>query len=130
MNKKKDEHHFVTTKNYVPIQIVLVHNQEVGVNWNTTCSFPKGIFPLGIETIWGHTFSIPFQLVFYLNLIFQTFYVEDHSYYLKNQIAFFPFSAQTTWLRFFYGYNPFAIAKHIFYNGKFKINNNGHPKHL
>jgi hypothetical protein len=48
---KKDEHNMFTTKNYVSIQILLVHNQEVCVNQNTTYSSPRGMFALGIETI-------------------------------------------------------------------------------
>jgi hypothetical protein len=53
-----------TTKSYVSIQILPLHNQEVCVNWNTTCSSLRGMFPLGLKTIWDPTFSIPFQLVF------------------------------------------------------------------
>jgi hypothetical protein len=73
MNKKKDEHNLFTTKNYVSIQTLHVYNWEVCVNWNTTClqsrgmcqskhhiSSLRGMFSLGIETIWGCTFSIPF----------------------------------------------------------------------
>jgi hypothetical protein len=41
-----------------------------------------------------------------------------------------PLSTRTTWLQLFYDYNPFAISKHLFYNGKKKIHNNGHTKHL
>jgi hypothetical protein len=48
---KKDEHNMFTTKNYVSIQTLLVHNREVCVNQNTTYSSPRGMFPLGIETI-------------------------------------------------------------------------------
>jgi hypothetical protein len=75
MNKKKDEGNFFTTKNYVSIQILPLHNRDVCVNQNTTCSSPKIMFPLGIETIWGHTFFVPFWPIFYLNSIFQTCYV-------------------------------------------------------
>jgi hypothetical protein len=39
------------------------HNQKVCVNKNITCSSPRGMFPLGIETIWKHTFSIPFHIL-------------------------------------------------------------------
>lgn len=53
-----DEHNSFTTKNYVPIQILHVHNQKVCVNWNMTCSSSRGMFPLEIETIRGYTFSI------------------------------------------------------------------------
>jgi hypothetical protein len=48
---KKYEHNMFTTKNYVSIQLLLVHNREVCVNQNTTYSFPRGMFPLRIETI-------------------------------------------------------------------------------
>jgi hypothetical protein len=44
------------------------------------------MFPLGIETIWDNTFFIPFQLDFYLNLVFQTSYVQEHSCYLKDKM--------------------------------------------
>jgi hypothetical protein len=73
--KKKDEQNLFTTKSYVLIQTQPLHNQEICVNWNTACSSLRGMFPLGIETIWDYTFSIPFQHVFYLNLVFETFYV-------------------------------------------------------
>jgi hypothetical protein len=66
------------------------------VNQNTTYSSPRGMFPLGIETIWGCAFSIPFQTVFYLNSVFQTSYVYEQSCYLKNQTTFFPLSTKTT----------------------------------
>ncbi len=49
--------------------------EKLSINRNTTCSYPKGMFPLGIETILDCTFFIPFQIVFYLNLIFQNSYV-------------------------------------------------------
>jgi hypothetical protein len=74
MDEKKEQNLF-TTKNYVLIQTLSIHNQEVCVNQNTTCSSPRSMFPLGIEIVWDHTFSIPFQPIFYLNSIFQTFYV-------------------------------------------------------
>ncbi len=48
------------------------------------------MFPLGIETIWSCTFSIPFHTIFYLNSIYQTFYIKDHSCHLKKKITFFP----------------------------------------
>jgi hypothetical protein len=68
---KKDEQNMFTTKSYVSIQTISFHNQKVSINRNTTYSFPKGMFPLGIEIILDHTFFIPFQTVFHLNLIFQ-----------------------------------------------------------
>ncbi len=58
---KKDEQNLVTTKSYVLIQTLTLQNWEVCVNWNTTCSFPRSMFPLGIETLWDHTFSILIQ---------------------------------------------------------------------
>lgn len=61
---KKDEHNMFTTNNCVSIQTLLVHNQKVCVNQDTTYWSPGGMFPLGIETIWGCTFSIPFQTIF------------------------------------------------------------------
>jgi hypothetical protein len=62
--KKMDEQNMFTTNSYVLIQTLPLHNWEVCVNQNTACSFPRGMFPLGIETIWDLTFFIPFQLVF------------------------------------------------------------------
>ncbi len=44
--EQKDEQNLFTTKNYVAIQTLLIHNQEICVNQNTTCLFPKGMFPL------------------------------------------------------------------------------------
>ncbi len=52
------------SKRYVSIKTPLLHLQEVCVNWITTFSSPRGMFPLGIETIWGHPLFIPFQPVF------------------------------------------------------------------
>ncbi len=75
MKKKTYEQNIWTTKSYVSIRTLLVHNQEVCVNPNTTCSSPRGMFPLGIKIIWDLAFSIPFQPIFYLNSIFQISYV-------------------------------------------------------
>ncbi len=59
----------------------LVHNQELCVNPNSTCSQLRGICQSKhhlfiskryVEKIWSHTFFTPFQLTFYLNLVFQT----------------------------------------------------------
>jgi hypothetical protein len=72
---KTNEHNLFTTKNYVSIQILHVHNWKVCVNQNVTYSFPKGMLPLGIETMEGYTFSIFFPPFFNLNLVFQTFYI-------------------------------------------------------
>jgi hypothetical protein len=74
IDEKKDKQVLFTTKSYVSIQTLPLHNWEICVNWNTTYSSPRGMFPLGIETIWDHTFLIPFQPIFYLNLVFQTSY--------------------------------------------------------
>ncbi len=54
----------VHLQEYVSIKTPLLHLQEVCVNWITTFSSPRGMFPLGIETIWGHPLFIPFQPVF------------------------------------------------------------------
>jgi hypothetical protein len=54
------EQNLFTTKNYVSIQTLFVHNWKVCVNWNTTCSSPRSMFPLGIDIVWHRTFSIPF----------------------------------------------------------------------
>jgi hypothetical protein len=59
-----DEDNMFITKSYV--QTLPIHNWEVYVNQNTTCSSFKSMFPLGIERIWSHTFFIPFHLVLYL----------------------------------------------------------------
>jgi hypothetical protein len=50
-NEKKDKQTSFTTKNYVSIQTLTLHNCEICVNWNTTCSFPRGMIPLRIGTI-------------------------------------------------------------------------------
>jgi hypothetical protein len=50
MDEKKEQNLF-TTKNYVLIQTLSIHNQEVCVNQNTTCSSPRSMFPLGIEIV-------------------------------------------------------------------------------
>jgi len=73
--KKKDEQNMFIAKSYVLIQALPLHTWKVFVNWNTTCSSPIDMFPLGIDTLWDRTFSIPFQPIFYLNLVFQTTYV-------------------------------------------------------
>jgi hypothetical protein len=57
---KTNEHNLFITKNDVLIQILHVHNWKVCVNQNMTYSFPKGMLPLGIETIEGYPFSIFF----------------------------------------------------------------------
>jgi hypothetical protein len=64
LKMKKDEQNLFITKSYVSIQILPFHNREVCVNRNTTCSSPRSMFPLKIESIWYCTFSIPFQPVF------------------------------------------------------------------
>jgi len=64
LNEKKDEQAMFATKSYVSIQTLPLHNQEICVNRNTTYSSPRNMFPLGIATIWDHTFLIPFQPVF------------------------------------------------------------------
>jgi hypothetical protein len=92
-NKNKwkiNEYNLFTIESYVSIQVLPFHNREVCVNWNTTYSSPKGMFPLGIKIIWDCTFFIPFQLVFYLNSIFQTSYAYEHYCYLNNHTALFP----------------------------------------
>jgi len=48
---EKDEQNLFITKSYVLIQTLVVHNQEICVNQNTTYSFPRGMFPLGIQII-------------------------------------------------------------------------------
>jgi hypothetical protein len=73
--QKKDEHNLFIIKSYVSIQTLPIHNRKVCVNWNTISLSPRSMFPSGIGTIWDHTFPIPFQPVFYLNLVFQTSYV-------------------------------------------------------
>jgi hypothetical protein len=70
-----DEHNLFVTKSYVPMLTLPFHNQEVCVNPNTIYSFPRGMFPLKIETILGCTFSISFHTIFYLNSVYQTFYI-------------------------------------------------------
>jgi flagella basal body P-ring formation protein FlgA len=59
----------------VSIQTLPLHNREVSINRNTTCSSLRGMFPLGIETVLDRAFLIPFQAIFYLNSVFQTSYV-------------------------------------------------------
>jgi hypothetical protein len=49
--KKKHEQFVFTTKSYVLIQTLPLHNQELRVNRNTTCSSLIGMFPLGIEIV-------------------------------------------------------------------------------
>jgi hypothetical protein len=73
--KKKDKQTLFTTKNYVSIQTLTLHNSEICVNQNTACSSPRGMISLRIGTIWDHTFFIPSQPIFYLNSNFQTSYV-------------------------------------------------------
>jgi hypothetical protein len=75
MKIKIDEQNLFTTKSYVSIHTLSLHNRKVSINQNTAYSFLRGMFPLGIETILDCTFSIPFQAIFYLNSIFQTSYV-------------------------------------------------------
>jgi len=41
--QKKDEHNLFTTKNYVLIQTLHVHNQELCVHPNYTCSQSRGM---------------------------------------------------------------------------------------
>jgi hypothetical protein len=48
---EKDEQNLFITKSYVLIQTLVLHNQEICVNQNTTYSFPRGMFPLGIQII-------------------------------------------------------------------------------
>jgi hypothetical protein len=80
MDEKKGNEKTISTKH--------IHNQELCVNPNFTCSQPramcqskhhlfisKGMSPLGIKKIWDLVFFIPFQLIFYLNLVFQIFSV-------------------------------------------------------
>jgi len=62
--EQKDEQNIFTTKSYVSIQTLFIHNREICVNQNTICSFPKGMFPLRIKTIRDYTLFIPFQLYF------------------------------------------------------------------
>jgi hypothetical protein len=71
----QSKHQMFISKRYVLIKTPFFHLQELCVNRITTFSSPRSMRPLGIETIWGHTLSIPFQPVFYLNSIFQNSYV-------------------------------------------------------
>ncbi len=48
-------------------------------------------------------------------------YVKDHSCHLKKKIAFFPPSPPKLVSSIFLWLYPFAIATHLFYNGKMKI---------
>jgi len=57
--KKKDKQTLFTTKNYVSIQTLTLHNCEISVNRNTTCSSPRGMIPIRIGTIYDCTFFIP-----------------------------------------------------------------------
>jgi hypothetical protein len=88
MNKKKDEGNLFITNNYVSIQTLLVHNQKVCVNWNTTCSSLKSmcqskhhlfIFKSYVPIRkWDNMRShilYTISTCFYLNLVFQTSYV-------------------------------------------------------
>jgi hypothetical protein len=86
IDEQKDEQNMFTTNSYVSIQKLPLHNWKVCVNQNTTYSSQINMFPLGIETLWNPTFFKPLQLVFCLNLVFQTSYVEDHSCYLKDKM--------------------------------------------
>jgi len=75
MKNKINEQNLFTTKSYVLIQTLPLHNWKVSINRNTTYSSLKGMFPLRIEIVLDRTFSILFQTIFYLNSIFQTSYV-------------------------------------------------------
>jgi hypothetical protein len=44
-----DEHNLFVIKSYVPMLTLTLHNQEVCVNRNNTCSSVRGMLPLGIK---------------------------------------------------------------------------------
>jgi hypothetical protein len=99
IDEQKDEQNMFTTNSYVSIQKLPLHNWKVCVNQNTTYSSQINMFPLGIETLWNPTFFKPLQLVFCLNLVFQTSYVEDHSCYLKDKMDDFFLNEQKGWTK-------------------------------
>jgi len=63
------KHHLFISKRYVLIETSILHLQEIYVNQNTTSSSPRGMFPLGIETIWSYTLFIPFLICFLFEFI-------------------------------------------------------------
>jgi hypothetical protein len=75
MNKKKDEQNMFTTKNYVSIQTLLIHNWKLHVNKKHHFFISKRYVPIkNWDTMRLHILYT-IQFVFYLNSIFQTSYV-------------------------------------------------------
>ncbi len=120
-----------------------VHNQELcaNVNYNLfttkgfvskniTCSSPRGMFPLGIETIWSHTFSIPFH-IFYVwiqtiksltsKIIFATW---------RRKLFSFPHLHPNLLALVFLRLPSTCDCYTFFNNGKTQICRNGHTKHF
>jgi len=118
--------------------INLLTDQKVCANPNTTCSPPRGMCPLGIDTIWNSqwhfTLFIPFNVFFIfmlsLNLLhLGPFLLLVHSNCILPHLQLICmiytsiciYSTLIAYLHPFYLYHVFVIIKHLFYNGKKKI---------
>ncbi len=125
----------------------MLTHQEVCANPNTTCSPPRGMCPLGIDTIWDNrwhfTLFIPFNVGFYFHALLQPlasrpFLLLVHSNCICPRLQLICiiytsiciYSTLIACLHPFYLYHVFVIVKLLCCNGKKKIDTKCHTKNL